>query len=157
MKLKPEFRWEPIKTPLGRNIAGEDMGEGLVGMAAYVRRDVSEAVVGGLLTGLASARDQMVEYAQVNAPWTDQTGEARSELTGEVVNDGDYYGLTLRHGEGVDHGKWLELMQGGRFAIILPTQSLFASKLGAIVAGRIKLALEGRGSKFRDVKTGRFA
>lgn len=156
MKLTPKMEMKPIKTPLGRNISGQDMGEGLIGVANYVRSDVSAAAVDGLLAGLASARDQMVEYAQPNAPWTDRTGDARRELHGDVINDGQFYGITLRHGESIDYGKWLEIRWGGRYAIIMPTQLLFAPKLGAIVAGKVKLALSGRGSKFRDVKTGRF-
>lgn len=58
-------------------------------------------------------------YAQDNAPWTDDTGAARAGLTATArKEDGDVV-LELYHT--VEHGKWLELIQDGRFAIILPT------------------------------------
>lgn len=58
-------------------------------------------------------------YAKSNAPWSDITGAARNGLTASVSFDLDEVVLTLEHT--VDHGYWLELIQDGRFAIIMPT------------------------------------
>lgn len=65
------------------------------------------------------AAPQIESYAQQNAPWEDQTGEARDGLTAKAFRDGDNVALELAHT--VDYGFWLEVIQNGRFAIILPT------------------------------------
>lgn len=56
---------------------------------------------------------------QREAPWADQTGEARRKLSAEVEQTGDRVALYLSHG--VSYGKWLELAHGGRWAIVGPT------------------------------------
>lgn len=58
-------------------------------------------------------------YAQTHAPWSDRTGNARYGLTAEVRNEGGEIVIELYHT--VDYGQWLELIQDGRFAIIMPT------------------------------------
>jgi hypothetical protein len=67
-------------------------------------------------------RDQaqrVQQYAQDNAPWSDRTGDARSGLIADVYQDGGEIVLELAHS--VDYGQWLELIEDGRFAILLPT------------------------------------
>ena len=61
--------------------------------------------------------EQLQTDAQLNARWTDRTGEARRRLRGsyEVLTTG--YKLTLAHG--VDYGIWLELANEKRYAIIM--------------------------------------
>lgn len=63
--------------------------------------------------------DTVLDYAQENAPWSDITGAARSELYCEVFEDGGEIVLELGHG--VDYGVWLETIQAGAYAIIMPT------------------------------------
>lgn len=58
-------------------------------------------------------------YAKTNAPWADRTGEARNGLTAEVYEEGGEIVLELYHT--AEHGRWLELIQDGNFAIIMPT------------------------------------
>lgn len=59
-------------------------------------------------------------YAKQNAPWTDQTGNARQGLHGFVEDLSDTVtALYLAHG--VDYGIFLELAHQGRYAIIMPT------------------------------------
>jgi hypothetical protein len=83
---------------------------------------------------LERAQDKMEElsteitaYAQANAPWEDRTGDAREGLHSEVEIDGDEVVLSLEHT--VDYGLWLEVIQNGRFAIIMPTLEHFAGKV----------------------------
>ena len=59
-------------------------------------------------------------YAKQHAPWTDRTSNARQSLFA-VVDDlaGDVLALYLSHG--MKYGKWLELANQGRYAIIMPT------------------------------------
>lgn len=62
---------------------------------------------------------KVVDYARLNAPWTDRTGNARAALSGasEFANDV----VTLYLYQGMDYGKWLELANSGKYAIVLPT------------------------------------
>lgn len=66
-----------------------------------------------------SGEARVEAYAKLNAPWTDQTGMARAGLTASVGVDGGEVVLTLAHS--VDYGIWLELIQDGSYAIIMPT------------------------------------
>lgn len=60
--------------------------------------------------------------ARQNAPWTDRTGNARSGLFG-VVDDAakDLVTIYLSHGHTIFYGMFLELSNGGKYAIIEPT------------------------------------
>ena len=50
------------------------------------------------------------------APWRDQTGNARSGLHAVNVDATNEHGLILAHG--VPYGIWLEVRWGGKYAII---------------------------------------
>jgi hypothetical protein len=65
-------------------------------------------------------------YAKANAPWSDITGDARAGLTADVFTDGDAIVLQLYHI--VDYGVWLETIQAGKFAIIMPTLEHFSGE-----------------------------
>jgi len=70
-------------------------------------------------------------YAQDTAPWADRTGEARDGLTTEVEREGNSVTLSLFHT--VDYGQWLETIQSGRFAVIMPTLEQYADEVFAAV------------------------
>lgn len=91
---------------------------------------LSQAVQDRLLT----EADNMQSYAQANAPWSDRTGEARAGLTAEVDSDKGNVYVSLFHT--VDYGRWLETIQGGRYAIIMPTIELFAGQVFEDVGAR---------------------
>lgn len=65
---------------------------------------------------------KMQDEARVNAPWTDRTGNARSGLfaVAESVSR-EIVEIYLSHGHTIEYGKWLELANGGRYAIVMPT------------------------------------
>ena len=84
--------------------------------------------------------DDIRQYAQSNAPWTDQTGAARSGLSTDVFEDGGFIVIELYHT--VDYGTWLELIQEGAYAIIMPTLEV----MGPEVLGRAGGALVFSGS-----------
>lgn len=67
------------------------------------------------------AKAEAVNFAKLNAPWTDQTGNARSGLFADVgaENNGDQFWLILAHS--VYYGIFLESRFSGRYAIIMPT------------------------------------
>lgn len=76
-------------------------------------------------------KDEMVAYAQENAPWEDRTGDARRELQGAVVwQDEENFTIFLGHGAEIYYGIWLEVRWGGKYAIIVPTIQHFAPLVG---------------------------
>ncbi len=62
----------------------------------------------------------LADYAKANAPWQDQTGDARQGLHSEYRRDSDS-SVTVSLAHGVDYGIFLERSNAGRFAILLPT------------------------------------
>lgn len=57
-------------------------------------------------------------WMQAFAPWNDRSGEARTRLRAEAFRMGLALGITVAHG--VPYGIFLETMQAGRFAILVP-------------------------------------
>lgn len=123
--------------------------------SAAIDRDVGAALDAGLIGGMNGLAELMEIYAKGAAHWTDQTGAAREGLHGFTTTDGNQYSATISHGQDVEHAIWLELANGGKYAIIGPTQAVFSRQAAAIVAGEVTLALKGKGSIWRD-KRGRF-
>jgi len=74
-------------------------------------------------------------YAQMNAPWTDQTGAARAGLTASVYEEFGEVVLELAHS--VDYGIWLETIQGGKFAIIMPTLEALGPRIIRDAGGHV--------------------
>lgn len=66
-----------------------------------------------------SMAPQVENYAKINAPWTDQTGNARNGLAARPYRSGDEIGIIVYHQ--VDYGIFLETLYSGKFAIINPT------------------------------------
>lgn len=66
------------------------------------------------------------DYARSNAPWEDRTGDARAGLHADVESEGGVITLTLSHD--VDYGIFLELIENGKFAIIMPTLEIYGPK-----------------------------
>lgn len=77
------------------------------------------------------AAQEVEEYAKVNAPWGDRTGDAREGLTAEAQTDANTLAIILYHT--VDYGIWLEIRNGGEYAIILPT----IEHMGPVVMGAL--------------------
>jgi hypothetical protein len=60
------------------------------------------------------------DYMKQNAPWTDQTGNARNGLAAEAFHKPmKEHVIVLAHQ--VPYGIWLEVRHEGRFAIVIPT------------------------------------
>lgn len=84
---------------------------------------------------LRQLMEQMVEDAKQNAPWDDNTGLAREGLDADLESSDNVYTITLFHT--VDYGQWLETIQSGRFAIILPTIEKWAPEILNAVGGSL--------------------
>lgn len=76
------------------------------------------------LRGIAQ---EATDHAQSNAPWNDITGRARAGLHSELTREPDGIVLVLSHT--MDYGKWLETIQGGKYAIIMPTLRAIGPRL----------------------------
>lgn len=65
----------------------------------------------------------MQNDAKANATWTDRTGNARTGLFG--TSEADFAAkvvtIYLSHGATIDYGRWLELANSGRYAVIMRT------------------------------------
>lgn len=70
---------------------------------------------------------EALDYAKHAAPWADRTGEAREGLDVDVDSPGDDIVLTMYHT--APHGRWLETIQGGNFAIIMPTLERYGQEI----------------------------
>jgi hypothetical protein len=66
---------------------------------------------------------KMQDESRENARWEDRTGNARSGLFSAVAEDAsrDIVTIYLSHGSVIYYGKFLELSNGGKYAIIMPT------------------------------------
>lgn len=123
-----DFQWVRPPTQMARRI--EDYGDRVLVAVQAVAAYVGE---------------QMQNQARANAPWQDRTGNARSGLlyavdglglnpimgriqsvdmslaTDTVSVSGDRDHLVLLLGHTVFYGKWLEVSNGGRYAIVMST------------------------------------
>lgn len=71
--------------------------------------------------------DDLVKYAQDNAPWEDRTGMAREGLNAEVSLENESLEIVLQHTE--EYGIWLEIRWGAKYAIIIPTIETMGPRL----------------------------
>lgn len=71
---------------------------------------------------------EALEFAKEQASWEDRTGDAREGLDTDVSRHGNMITWELYHT--VSYGKWLETIQNGKFAIIMPTLELYAPHIG---------------------------
>lgn len=88
------------------------------------------------------AKDDIVSEAQRNAPWADRTGDAREGLEATVKNEKGEVVLYLYHT--VEYGLWLEVIQSGRFATIMPTLERMGPTLMKRAEAEIANARSGR-------------
>lgn len=96
---------------------------------------------GVIVTEAMQEGAQEVEaYARTNAPWSDRTGAARAGLTTDVYEEFGEIILELSHS--VDYGIWLETIQNGAYAIIMPTLEVLGPRIILQAGGRV-LDVEG--------------
>ncbi len=150
--INGKLEWKPIN---GTANVGGGSFTGPIGAAAYVALLRDQVIPDGMAGGAAQLAEDMEKFAQANAPWQDRTTDARKGLAGVAFAEAGQVGASIVHS--VPYGIWLENRFDRRYAIIGPTMSVFAPLAGRIIAENVRAALEGKGSKVRDVKTGRFA
>lgn len=146
------LKWHPIKATAK---VGSGTFTGPIGAAALVAALRDTVIPDGMAAGAVQLAKDMETFANQNAPWTDRTTDARQGLSGEPFAENGIVGASIVHS--VPYGIWLENRFERRYAIIGPTQAVFAPLAGRIIAGGVRAALEGKGSKVRSIKSGRFA
>lgn len=72
-------------------------------------------------------------HAKLNAPWSDQTGNARNLLSAEAYRSPGTSGIVLYHQ--MPYGIWLEVRWSGRYAIIIPTIERFGPEVMIALRG----------------------
>lgn len=77
--------------------------------------------------------EEALAFAKEQASWVDRTGEARAGLDVDVDTPGDDIVLTLFHT--VDYGQWLETIQSGKYAVIMPTLELYGPEIKRRIEG----------------------
>jgi hypothetical protein len=82
--------------------------------------DGDEKVNAAVMSVLEYKAPEIEAHMKINAPWEDQTGNARQGLRAQAYDTGgDQKGIVLFHQ--VPYGIWLEVKNSGEYAVILPT------------------------------------
>lgn len=105
------------------------------GLRDNLRRGAKQVMDAALVTAHRSAPD-VENYMKTNAPWQDQTSNARNGLTARAFQEGETIGIDLAHS--VPYGIYLEARFSGRYAIIEPT----VLAMGPVVMRRFERLLE---------------
>ncbi len=113
------------------NIPGFDAKETAFSMAGGFAKILwKDSLQGNLRNGPKRVQDaawstaqvmspRVEAYMKLNAPWKDQTGNARNGLAARAYQDKKDIGIVLFHQ--VPYGIWLETRWDGAYAIINPT------------------------------------
>jgi hypothetical protein len=92
-------------------IVEDTLTPGLAGVMPKIDRLIA--------TTMKMYEPQVENYARANAPWTDQTSNARNGLIATSGQEGSNHFIDLAHR--VSYGIYLETRWGARYAIINPT------------------------------------
>jgi hypothetical protein len=79
---------------------------------------------------------EMEKYAKENAPWEDQSGDARSGLRAAVAFNKAAGQYSVYLGYNVSYGVYLENSNGGVYAIVGPTIRRFQPELANAASGK---------------------
>lgn len=82
-------------------------------------REGNERVMNKVYSVLEYQTPNVENHAKQNAPWQDQTGNARQGLRAQTFREDANMGIVLYHQ--VPYGLWLEIANAGKYAIIDPT------------------------------------
>lgn len=76
---------------------------------------------------LISYEPRIEAWLKQNAPWIDQTGNARQGLYAQAVQEGNMLAIIMDYS--VFYGWFLEMSNSGRYAIITPAVDVFAQQI----------------------------
>jgi hypothetical protein len=106
----------------------KDLGKAIT---EYGEKLVYQALVAYLNEQAGEIEAQMKR----EAPWQDRTGAARRQLRAQVDVSGAQAQLNLS--QNVPHGVFLELSNGGRYAIVSPTVARVGAKIMRDIKGKM--------------------
>ena len=87
----------------------------------------SEKVQRAAWAAAQSMAPEVENYMKLNAPWTDQTTNARNGLAARAYQEKNETGIVLYHQ--VSYGIFLETRFGGKYAIINPAIEAMSPKV----------------------------
>lgn len=100
----------------------------------------NERVNEAIMAVLERKAPDVEAHMKINAPWNDQTGNARNGLRAQAYDlGGDQKGIILYHQ--VPYGLWLEVKNSGDLATILPTIQVMGPEVMASlenILGRLR-------------------
>lgn len=127
----------PARDASGRFVKGSGLGGGggSSGFRIVFDRDeitprlnaLPGAIEKALAVTMVYEASRTQSYARDNAPWNDQTGNARNGLFAESFADGSRQGIVLYHT--VPYGIWLEVRFSGTYQIIQPTIQVMGAEV----------------------------
>lgn len=85
---------------------------------------------------VSSMAPDVENYAKLNAPWTDRTGNARNGLAARAFREATSVGILIYHQ--VSYGIWLEVKWNGKYGIITKT----IDAMGPVVMKRFNRIME---------------
>jgi hypothetical protein len=117
------------RSTLSTRLGGASFNSGTLGIGISQYEEKTRRKIAEVMEDIAK---EMEEYAQENAPWEDETGDAREGLRAEKAGGSGYFksndqSIVLYHT--VEYGIWLEVLRNGEYAIILPTIEAFSVEI----------------------------
>lgn len=133
--------WRDVHTKQIRNFQGRFAGAWGI---AWQGLDVISENMGKYVERVDRARERQMEklrremeqYMKDNHAWENETGNAERGLQAVLIHQPGRSTIWVGHGKDVPYGIWLEIMQNGQFAILLPTVLKFGPRVaGEVAAG----------------------
>lgn len=82
---------------------------------------------------------EIEEWMKQNHLWINRTGDAEAGLHTEVREIAQQMvEIILAHGDDIDYGIWLEVANGGRFAVIAPAVDMWGAIIWSDVQGMLR-------------------
>lgn len=89
--------------------------------------------------------EEATEWMKGYAPWTDRTGRAREGLHVDVLEAPAVLAeLVFSHDDSLDYPVWLELANGGKYAVIAPAIDYWGARLMQDVQRIVNLGLAAK-------------
>jgi hypothetical protein len=109
-----------------------------------VERYTNAIIVSGRRVAHSRA-EEAEQWMKDNTPWQDRTGDARRGLS-VTVNEAPSVlaELVFSHDPSLDYTVWLEIANGGKYAIIAPAIDVWGARLMQDVQRIVNLGLAAR-------------
>ncbi len=89
-------------------------------------KQFADSVIDYAVAVFEGFEDEITGWMQSNAPWTDRTGDARRTLEARTEARLEYGTISMVFAHGVWYGLFLELSNGGTYAIVGPALDVWS-------------------------------